>query len=116
MMTSIFGNTDFDFFTELDRCPVGRGNGASDTIYRLRDGIERFLITDINNPGASAKAQSDLPIMWDNIAAKVGGDIGFNHVPGGCNTLYLDGHVEFLKLGEQFPATLSHAVMNSLFE
>jgi prepilin-type N-terminal cleavage/methylation domain-containing protein/prepilin-type processing-associated H-X9-DG protein len=94
----------------------GFGSGAGDTIYRLRDGIERFLITDINNPAASAKAQSGTPIMWDNIAAKAAGDIGFNHVPGGCNTLYLDGHVEFLKLGERFPATSSHAVMNSLFE
>ncbi len=94
----------------------GFGNGAGDTIYRLREGIERFLITDINNPGASSKAQSELPIMWDNIAAKVGGDIGFNHVPGGCSTLYLDGHAGFLKLGERFPATSSHAVMNSLFE
>ena len=38
-------------------------------IYRLRDGIERFLITDINNPGASALASSQLWIMNDNIAA-----------------------------------------------
>ncbi|MDP7639691.1 MAG: type II secretion system protein [Candidatus Hydrogenedentes bacterium] len=67
----------------------GFGNGGGDTIYRLRDGIERFLITDINNPGASAKSQSELPIMWDNIAAKPAGDIGFNHVPGGCNMLFL---------------------------
>ncbi len=28
------------------------------TIYRLREGIERFFITDINNPAASATAQS----------------------------------------------------------
>ncbi len=95
---------------------LGFGNGAGDTVYRLREGIERFLITDINNPAASARSQSDLPIMWDNIAAKVGGKIGFNHVPGGCNTLYLDGHVKFLRLGNTFPATSSHAVMNSLFE
>jgi prepilin-type N-terminal cleavage/methylation domain-containing protein/prepilin-type processing-associated H-X9-DG protein len=95
---------------------LGYGNGAGDTVYRLREGIERFLITDINSPAASARSQSNLPIMWDNIAAKVSGNIGFNHVPGGCNTLYLDGHVEFLRLGNTFPATSSHAVMNSLFE
>lgn len=32
------------------------GNGTSDTIYRLREGVERFMITDINNPAASNKA------------------------------------------------------------
>lgn len=63
--------------------------------YRLREGIERFLITDINSPAASAKAQSALPVMWDEIA---GDDPShFNHVPGGCNVLYLDGHVSFLR-------------------
>jgi prepilin-type N-terminal cleavage/methylation domain-containing protein len=34
--------------------PYGTGDG--DTIYRFREGIERFMITDINNPGASARA------------------------------------------------------------
>lgn len=61
-------------------------------LLRLREGIERFLITDINNPAAGATAQSELPIMWDNIAD----DGHFNHVPGGCNLLYLDGHVAFV--------------------
>lgn len=95
---------------------AGYGNGGSDTIYRLREGIERFLITDINNPASSAQAQSDLPILWDKIAANVGGGIGFNHVPGGTNVLYLDGHVAFVRLGNEFPATPSHANLNSLFE
>jgi len=75
---------------------AGIGNGGSDTLYRLREGIERFLITDINNPGASAKAQSELYIMFDQL-----GNLGqidlFNHIPGGCNVLYLDGHVSFLR-------------------
>ena len=34
--------------------------------YRLREGIERFFITDINNPAAGAKAQSSIPVMFDN--------------------------------------------------
>jgi prepilin-type N-terminal cleavage/methylation domain-containing protein/prepilin-type processing-associated H-X9-DG protein len=92
------------------------GNGGTATIYRLREGIERFLITDINNPGASARAQSELPITWDKISSNVGGGVGYNHVPGGCNTLYLDGHVAFVRQGEQFPATPSHAIVNSFFE
>ena len=42
------------------RPPAGGsfGTAGGDTLYRLREGIERFLITDINNPGASAQAQS----------------------------------------------------------
>jgi prepilin-type N-terminal cleavage/methylation domain-containing protein/prepilin-type processing-associated H-X9-DG protein len=63
--------------------------------YRLREGIERFLITDINNPAASTQAQSTLPILWDEIS----GDEAthFNHIPGGSNVLYMDGHVGFLR-------------------
>ena len=64
-------------------------------IRRLREGIERFYITDINNPGASAQAQSELYIMWDDVSA-ANPDM-MNHVPGGCNVLYMDGHVEFLR-------------------
>jgi prepilin-type N-terminal cleavage/methylation domain-containing protein/prepilin-type processing-associated H-X9-DG protein len=75
--------------------------------YRMREGAERFLIRDINNPAASSMAQSSIFIMWD--AYCMGGTgIGvgppesdimrFNHVPGGSNVLYSDGHVEFVKL------------------
>jgi prepilin-type processing-associated H-X9-DG protein len=75
-----------------DSLPYGTGDG--DTIYRLREGIERFMITDINNPGASARAQSSIFIMWDDTSTQA---TGFNHVPGGSNVLYLDGHVEFIR-------------------
>lgn len=72
------------------------GNGDSSTIYRLREGIERFLITDINNPAASAMAQSNIQIMFDMFGAGEAVSY-FNHVPGGCNVLYMDGHVEFIR-------------------
>ena len=91
------------------------GNGGTDTIFRLREGIERFLITDINNAGHTGLSQSILPIMWDTITTNPTDGVGYNHVPGGCNTLYLDGHVEFVKYGNQFPATASHAQVNSFF-
>ena len=35
------------------------GNGSGNIVYRLREGVERFMITDINNPGASAQGQSN---------------------------------------------------------
>lgn len=65
-----------------------------DSVLRLREGIERFFITDINNPGASAKAQSVITVMYDAIAAD---SANFNHIPGGSNVLYMDGHATFVK-------------------
>ena len=73
--------------------------GDIGTIYRLREGIERFMITDINNPAGSAKAQSELIVMWDRIMFRGGDSIQFNHVPGGANLLFMDGHSEFRKYG-----------------
>ncbi|NIA16559.1 MAG: hypothetical protein GWP08_21085 [Nitrospiraceae bacterium] len=63
-------------------------------LRRFREGIERFFITDINNPAGSAVAQSELATVWDVTGLYVP---QFNHIPGGSNCLYLDGHVEFLK-------------------
>jgi len=90
------------------------GTKMTTTIMRLKEGIERFLITDINNPAAAANAQSSTFVMWDawSAASSVhsvwGGapDMGvvrFNHVPGGSNVLYMDGHVEFVKYGAKAP-------------
>jgi prepilin-type N-terminal cleavage/methylation domain-containing protein/prepilin-type processing-associated H-X9-DG protein len=99
----------------------GSGNAHGNVIYRFREGIERFMVTDINNPAASATAQSELAVMWDQIAGifdpfggssadEVARDIArFNHIPDGCNVLFMDGHVEFLKYlgrwGNRFPVT-----------
>lgn len=79
-------------------------------LYRLKEGIERFFITDINNPAGSALAQSTLPIMWDRIATNLSED-GFNHVPGGANVLYMDGHVEFIRFPGEHPITRSFAAI-----
>ncbi|MFA6244287.1 MAG: type II secretion system protein [Candidatus Hydrogenedentales bacterium] len=65
-----------------------------EVVYRLREGIERFFISDINNPAADSVAQSQLAVMWDAIAS---GAKMFNHVPGGANVLYMDGHVGFTR-------------------
>jgi prepilin-type N-terminal cleavage/methylation domain-containing protein/prepilin-type processing-associated H-X9-DG protein len=72
----------------------GLGNGGGTTIYRIREGIERFLITDINNSGTANVAQSSLIIMFDMFATNTR---AFNHIPGGANILFMDGHVEFQK-------------------
>lgn len=80
------------------------------TIYRLRDGIERFFVKDINNPAESAQAQSTIFLMYDAWAAHnddwdppVVATGQFNHLPGGSNVLYMDGHVEFVKYQSKAP-------------
>jgi prepilin-type N-terminal cleavage/methylation domain-containing protein/prepilin-type processing-associated H-X9-DG protein len=88
-------------------------------IYRLREGIERFMITDINNPAASAMAQSEIFVMMDVYTSGYQGrwssdsppqwEVGTfapvesNHLPGGSNVLYMDGHVQYVKYGTGSP-------------
>ena len=89
------------------------GSDLPESYYRLREGIERFRITDINNPAGSAEAQSTIPVMFDawatgtgfysfdpNPAEGLNNAINMNHVPGGSNVLYMDGHAEYKRLGE----------------
>ena len=84
--------------------------GGSDyTLLRLREGIERFWITDINNPAASARGQSEMGFMFDIVTTVID---DFSHIPGGGNVLYLDGHVEFLRYpGDTFPVRRVDAVV-----
>jgi prepilin-type N-terminal cleavage/methylation domain-containing protein/prepilin-type processing-associated H-X9-DG protein len=97
--------SDNDF--KVSAAHAGTQAGGGSTLYRLRHGIERFLITDINNPAASAHASSAVPVIWDHISVMTG---DFNHVPGGGNVLYLDGHVEFLRYpAGNFPMTANSA-------
>jgi len=94
------------------------GQIGPDVFYKFREGVERFMITDINNPAASTQAQSTIPALMDawgqskktsdgggNVDGATAGILIYNHVPGGSNVLYLDGHVEFVRYGEKFPVT-----------
>jgi prepilin-type N-terminal cleavage/methylation domain-containing protein/prepilin-type processing-associated H-X9-DG protein len=114
--------------TSADTMTLGRfGSGVSWQDYDdaehsalpLKEGIERFMITDINNAAAAVLGQSLVPVMWDEChggKADVGvydssgiadtADVpapayidaeNFNHLPGGANILYMDGHVEYAK-------------------
>jgi prepilin-type N-terminal cleavage/methylation domain-containing protein/prepilin-type processing-associated H-X9-DG protein len=94
------------------------GNGNSNTILHLREGIERFMITNINSAAASNMAQSQIPVMWDVVAAA--GPNGtatsmYNHLPGGSNVLYADGHAEFAKYPDTFPANATFATVAGNF-
>ena len=51
-------------------------------------------------------------MQWDVISTEPGGFAWYNHVPGGGNVLYMDGHVEFRRYPDvEFPITESHARM-----
>jgi prepilin-type N-terminal cleavage/methylation domain-containing protein/prepilin-type processing-associated H-X9-DG protein len=87
---------------------LGEGFGGGTGVPRLREGVERFAITDINNPGSASQGQSRLVTMFDTFgnfadADMAAGGIVFNHLPGGCNVLYMDGHVEFVRYKSRFP-------------
>ncbi len=87
---------------------------AHQTTYRLREGIERFFITDINNPAGSAVAQSEVAVMWDLISAR---PANFNHVPGGSNVLFMDGHVQFVRYPDSMcPVNEAFAVVGYVNE
>jgi len=88
-------------------------NSGSATGYRLREGVERFMITDINNPAASSRAQSEMFVMWDDVSGNTAGL--FNHVPGGGNVLYLDGHVSFIRYPSDTPFSRLWACFASYF-
>lgn len=88
------------------------GNGGQQTVYRLREGIERFIVTDINNPAASAQAQSEVFVVWDHVRTNV---IDFNHAPGGSNVLYMDGHVDFVRYPGRPPLGRTLAKMTGVF-
>ncbi len=95
--------SDADF--NMSAYPGTQASG--NTLFRLREGIERFMITDINNAAGSAKAQSMVPGTWDHISVFA---TDFNHVPGGQNVLYMDGHVScFSYPGTRFPSTPASA-------
>jgi prepilin-type N-terminal cleavage/methylation domain-containing protein/prepilin-type processing-associated H-X9-DG protein len=98
---------DVEADKDLEVNTVGLGNAEGETIYRLREGIERFLIPDINNPAASATAQSETFVMMDVLATSVA---DYNHIPGGSNVLYMDGHVEFVRYKAGPPATEALAI------
>jgi prepilin-type N-terminal cleavage/methylation domain-containing protein/prepilin-type processing-associated H-X9-DG protein len=80
------------------------------TIHRLKEGIERFMITDINNPAGAAMAQSELPVKWDKVGGPGWMGNSFSHIPGGGNVLYMDGHVAFIKYQGEFPVSASWAI------
>ncbi len=67
-------------------------------LHPPREGVERFFITDINNPAAGAFVQSDLPLIFE--APPPG-----KQRPRPICVLYMDGHVMTVYPGQGYPAS-----------
>lgn len=106
LSNTIMGNTDITGANFDKDISFTNEQGEGKTLYRLREGIERFFITDINNPAGSAQAQSEVPVLWDTIWTPADGSFSyFSHIPGGGNVLYMDGHVSFLRYPSEWPVS-----------
>jgi prepilin-type processing-associated H-X9-DG protein len=81
--------------TDYEMSFLRRGN----IIYRITEG-GGCLFSIPNWVGSRFSPGSEIPIMWDNLSHERN-----RHRPLGGNVLYLDGHVEFLRLGSKFPMT-----------
>lgn len=75
------------------------------TLYRLREGVERFLIKDVNDPAAAAKAAAQIPILIERTN---------NHTPKGGHVLFFDGHTEYFRIGENERWPMTKAVIEIL--
>lgn len=77
--------------------------GEDITVYRFREGVERFLITDVNNPAAGSYAESEVPVMWDTVRTINGQPRQYevNYLPLAANVLFMDGHVEFARYPQE---------------
>lgn len=72
------------------------GNNGSDIIRRLGKGAERFLVTDQHDTNAMKQCTSRIGTMMDVYGGN-GYMMYFNHIPGGSNVLFMDGHVDFVR-------------------
>lgn len=70
------------------------GRLCGQTLWRIREGIERFFIRDIMSPVASSQARSKIPVLWEMPDTQT--------APGGW-VLYMDGRSEWLPYPGEFP-------------
>jgi prepilin-type processing-associated H-X9-DG protein len=93
----------------------GMGVGQGNETIRLVQGVDRFLIQDINSVFTGEElGASVVPVMWDQVSTNI---TRFSHVPAGQNCLYLDGHVEFrrydpVRNDNKYPFSPLYAAVN----
>ncbi len=80
--------------------PGGHGPGNQDTFFRIRDGVNRMFIEDINRPGLTAVPETRIPLLFDSMAL-YGRHLPNHVVPPGGNVLFMDGHVEYKRFPDK---------------
>ncbi len=90
-----------DFSGALPAAP-GTGTGGGDAFLRLGPNLQ----AELEAHNGSSVSPAEIPVMFDSTHSKrtVSAEF-FNHIPGGMNVLYLDGHTEFLRFPGDFPAS-----------
>jgi prepilin-type processing-associated H-X9-DG protein len=83
--------------------PSGRthrllGNGESLMLFRLRQGVDRFLLGPTSNPVGIEEIEAAIPVMMDATTLAPGTS---SHGAEGSNVLFMDGHVEFIRLNQE---------------
>lgn len=95
--------------------PVELPNGSEQ--WLLREGIERFYLRDIGNPGGSKKAQARITVLHEELFDR---RESFYHGDGRINVLYMDGHVDCrtwsTKGGEKFPLNEGGDILHDAVE
>ncbi|MBI4556815.1 MAG: type II secretion system protein [Candidatus Hydrogenedentes bacterium] len=96
--------------------PTAMGTGGGGTVMRLREGVERLLTTSAGFKPSAGNPQALVPVMWDaygdpSSLTLAASGVSFNHIPGGSNVLYLDGHVEWVAYPDRFPMSNDKRVL-----
>lgn len=96
-------------FEEDLPAPPGKGSFGGDVFLRLGENAERVAREKGVELGTIA-------VMWDQ-AADAGGILLFNHIPGGSNVVYLDGHVDFVRYsGKQGTWPMTREMLTTMGE
>lgn len=95
-------NGEVDFMREDLTVPGGHAPGGGDLYLRTRVSVGRHFIEDINNPGRTMVADSEVPVLFDAFSESTG-FLRLNHTePRGGNVLFADGHVEFRRYPDKY--------------
>ncbi len=92
--------SDLQVGTTLDGRKLGTGNTT--TVYRLRPDLSNYVSTVESPAAGDSIREEEIFVMFDELATKAE---DFSHTPAGCNVLYLDGHVEFVRFPGKAPVS-----------
>jgi len=99
----IRNEADMKAFAEAYKVRVAKGlkfdedlDTPQGKLYLLREGVERSLAKNPNDPAECARMQAETPVLIERLG---------HHEPEGGNVLFMDGHVEFLRYDTKWPMT-----------